>query len=161
MRLLGLYDEALPRVYGYLLARSGSAAVAEEVTAEAFLAAVAACRKPDPPPLTVGWLIGVARHKLVDHWRAVGRDRQRVEPLADHDPGCDPWDVQLDITVAHQVLATLSYPHRAVLTLRYLDGLSVAEVGSCLDRTTHATEALLTRAKRAFRSAYEGKEGTR
>ena len=38
--------------------------------------------------------------------------------------------------------------HRAALTLRYLDGLTVGEVARALDRTVHATEALLTRAKR-------------
>src|SRR5579871_5339847 len=38
--LLELYDDALPHVYGYLLARCGDASLAEELTAESFLAAV-------------------------------------------------------------------------------------------------------------------------
>ena len=55
----------------------------------------------------------------------------------------------------------LSFPEitapvtRAVgITLRYLDGLSVPEVAQHLDRTVHATEALLVRARNAFRVAY-------
>ena len=44
--------------------------------------------------------------------------------------------------------------HQAVLTLRYLDDLSVPEVAALLGRTVHATEALLTRARRAFKRAY-------
>ena len=40
--LLELYDIALPQVYGYLLARCGSRNVAEDLTAETFLAAVSA-----------------------------------------------------------------------------------------------------------------------
>jgi len=40
--LLSLYDRALPEVYGYLLARCGQRAVAEDLTAETFLAAVRA-----------------------------------------------------------------------------------------------------------------------
>jgi len=43
-RLLALYDHALPQVYGYLLARCGQRAVAEDLTAETFLAAVDAVR---------------------------------------------------------------------------------------------------------------------
>ena len=43
----------------------------------------------------------------------------------------------------------------SALTLRYLDGLSVPEVADELDRTVHATEALLVRARAAFRRAYE------
>jgi RNA polymerase sigma-70 factor (ECF subfamily) len=39
-RLLGLYDRALPQVYGYLRARVPADAVAEDLTAETFLAAV-------------------------------------------------------------------------------------------------------------------------
>jgi RNA polymerase sigma-70 factor (ECF subfamily) len=42
--------------------------------------------------------------------------------------------------------------------LRYLDGLPVADVAIHLDRTVHATEALLVRARAAFRRAY-GEEG--
>ncbi|HXV94684.1 MAG TPA: RNA polymerase subunit sigma-24, partial [Pseudonocardia sp.] len=34
------------------------------------------------------------------------------------------------------------------------DGLSVPEVAHVLDRTVHATEALLARARGAFRRAY-------
>ena len=39
---LQLYDDALPHVYGYLVRRCDNAATAEDLTAETFLAAVAA-----------------------------------------------------------------------------------------------------------------------
>ena len=45
-----------------------------------------------------------------------------------------------------------------MLTLRYLDDLPVAEVADILDRTLHATEALLVRARQAFRRAYSEQE---
>ena len=48
--------------------------------------------------------------------------------------------------------------HRAALTLRYLDDLPVPQVAALLDRTLHATEALLVRARAAFRRAYESTE---
>lgn len=50
--LLELYDVALPQVYGYLRSRCGQRALAEDLTAETFLAAVAACRADPPPELT-------------------------------------------------------------------------------------------------------------
>src|SRR5438105_4056189 len=62
--LLEVYGDALPQVYGYLLARCGDPTVAEDLTAESFLAAVTACRRPEAPEVSVRWLIGVARHKL-------------------------------------------------------------------------------------------------
>lgn len=153
--LVQLYDLALPHVHGYLLARCGGRGLAEDLTAETFLAAVDAVRRDDVTDLSVGWLIGVARHKLVDHWRRQTRDERRLRALVeDAPPPEDPWDAQLDLVRARQTLARLAPHHRAVLTLRYVDDLPVAQVAAHLERTVHATEALLVRARTAFRRAY-------
>ena len=56
------------------------------------------------------------------------------------------------------MLAHLAPQHRAALTLRYLDGLSVPEAAGVLDRGVAATEALLVRARREFRHVYEGSQ---
>lgn len=158
--LLELYDSALPEVYGYLLSRCGQRALAEDLTAETFLAAVDAGQRHTAPELSVAWLIGVARHKLADHWRRAVREERglRVVAGARVEPD-DPWDERLDVMVARDVLAGLGPHHRAALTLRYLDGLPVGEVADCLDRTVHATESLLSRAKSAFRKSYLDRHG--
>ena len=160
--LLELYDDALPHVYGYLLARCGDAGLAEDLTAESFLAAVQAVRQPGAADPSVPWLIGVARHKLADHWRRVERE-QRGLRLLDGEPPCvdDPWETAVDRIRAREVLGRLGAHHRAALTLRYLDGLPVTEVARHLDRTVHATETLLVRARAAFRRIYEEQEGSR
>lgn len=156
--LLAMYDAALPDVFGYLASRCGSASVAEDLTSETFLAAVDAVKHDKVPELTVAWLIGVARHKLVDHWRRREREDRAltaVKPEPDPDGGDDPWDIRLDRLTAHEVLATLGAHHRSALTLRYIDDLPVATVAECLGRTVGATEVLLVRARAAFRSTYE------
>jgi RNA polymerase sigma-70 factor (ECF subfamily) len=156
--LLSLYDRALPEVYGYLLARCGQKALAEDLTAETFLAAVRA-ESDGGGPTGVAWLIGTARHKLVDHWRRLEREERGLRLL---DGGGrdteDPWDDELDSLRAQQVLEQLSPGHRAALTLRYLDDLPVPRVAALLGRTVHATEALLVRARTAFRRQYESTE---
>ncbi|HTR95219.1 MAG TPA: sigma-70 family RNA polymerase sigma factor [Trebonia sp.] len=160
--LLELYDDALPHVYGYLLARCGDASLAEDLTAESFLAAVKAVREPGTPGPSIPWLIGVARHKLADHWRRTERERRGLVLLdVERGRADDPWDAALDRIRAREVLGQLGAHHRAALTLRYLDGLPVPEVARHLDRTVHATEALLVRARAAFRRIYEGEEGSR
>jgi RNA polymerase sigma-70 factor (ECF subfamily) len=158
--LLLLYDRALPEVYGYLFARCGSMAVAEDLTSETFLAAVAAVRSGEAP-LSVPWLIGIARHKLVDHWRARAREESRLSAVAGERAGngTDPWDARLDALRAQQTLVALSPIHRAVLVLRYFDDLPVPQVAAELGRTRHATEALISRARTAFRSEYEQRGG--
>ena len=160
--LLELYDDALPHVYGYLLARCGDVGLAEDLTAESFLAAVHAVRKQGAPEPSVPWLIGVARHKLADHWRQVAREQRGLRLLDSESAETDdPWDAAVDRIQAREVLDQLGAHHRAALTLRYLDGLPVPEVARHLDRTVHATEALLVRARAAFRRIYEGEEGSR
>jgi RNA polymerase sigma-70 factor (ECF subfamily) len=157
--ILELYDRALPVVYGYLAARVGDRSTAEELTSEVFLAAVDAVRRPQPPPVDTAWLVGVARHKLVDHWRRRGREERKLAavaalPQADD----DPWDVRLDVLHARDTLGRLGATHRMALTLRYLDGLSIPEMARELGRSRHATEALVVRARAAFRRAYDGEE---
>jgi RNA polymerase sigma-70 factor (ECF subfamily) len=153
--LLDLYDRALPQVYGYLVARCGDVTVAEDLTAETFLAAVDTVRRMGTAPANVAWLIGVARHKLADHWRRQAREESKLALAHRERPETeDPWDQVLDVARAHEVLARLGLHHRAALALRYLDGLPVPEVAAHLDRTVHATETLLVRARRAFRAAY-------
>jgi RNA polymerase sigma-70 factor (ECF subfamily) len=158
--LLTLYDHALPEVYGYLLGRCGSTTVAEDLTSETFLAAVAAAKR-DQATYSVAWMIGIARHKLVDHWRRAARESAGLAVIAhqpdDHDD--DPWDERLDALRAQQTLDTISPIHRAALVLRYLDDLAVPSVAEELGRTRQATEALISRARSAFRRQYEQRGG--
>lgn len=160
--LLALYDTALPQVYGYLLARCGRRALAEDLTSETFLAAAAACHRQPPPVPSTGWLVGIARHKLVDHWRATAREERGLRAVHEPEGTDDPWEEHLDALLAREVLAAQSPAHRAALTLRHVDGLPVAEVAEHLGRTAAATEALLVRARAAFRRSYrERVEGGR
>ena len=154
--LLHLYGRALPQVYGYLRARVGGDTAAEDLTAETFLAAVQATRDGKVPQVTIAWLITVARNKLVDHWRRQAREERSLRLAVDPDDEVldDDFDEHFERMRAREVLAELGPHHRAALTLRYLDGLSVPEVASHLDRTVHATEALLVRARNAFRIRY-------
>lgn len=162
-QLLEVYDDALPQVYGYLLRRCGTRQVAEDLTSETFLAAADSVRRADPPDVDVAWLVGVARHKLADHWRRQTRERRDLRAVA-ADPSNtgdveDPWDCRLDALRVQQTLAVLAPQHRAALTLRYVDDLPVGQVAELLQRTVHATEALLVRARRAFRASYAQGEG--
>jgi len=153
--LLAAYEVALADVYGYLLARCGRPAVAEDLTAETFLAAARAVRGDNPPRISTAWLVGIARHKLIDHWRRLAREERSLQAVGDEAPAPqDPWDVRLDVLQARATLEHLAPHHRAALSLRYLDDLPVFEVAELLDRTVHATEALLVRARAAFRLAY-------
>lgn len=155
-RLSDIYDEALPEVYRYLRARCGSTALAEELTSATFVQAALSQSSPPVPELSIGWLITVARNKLIDHWRhqAVVVAHLTAIEGERNDP-TDPWNAVLDRQRAAEVLAQIAPHHRAALTLRYLDDLPVPACSELLGRSVHATESLLVRARKAFRTAYE------
>lgn len=146
-------ERALPVVYDYLLRRVRDPQTAQDLTSETLLGAYGTVLRTGLTTVTVAWLIGVARHKLTDHWRAVEREQRRFDAVAGGGRH-EVWEGHIETGRAEEVLAELSPSHRAALTLRYLDGLSVSEVADLLGRSVGGTEVLLVRAKQAFRERY-------
>ena len=149
--LLAIYDRALPQVFGYVVRRCGINALAEDITADVFMAAATALKAGTVDEIGVGWLIGTARHKLIDHWRRNERHQKALTLIVTDTVEPDPNDEPISTTHTHEVLEQLTAEHRGALTLRYIDGLPVTDVATILDRSVHATESLLQRAKAAFR----------
>jgi RNA polymerase sigma-70 factor (ECF subfamily) len=152
---LDLYDRALPEVYGYLLHRCGDVSLVEDLTSESFVAAVRSARRDQRVELTTAWLIAVARHKLIDHWRRRAREERGLRRLM-AGPGIEEAEGlgALEEGLAMETLRRLPEQYRAALTVRYVDGLSVPETATVLGRTLHATESLLARARGTFRRLY-------
>jgi len=152
------YDDALPEVYGYLLHRSGGVrTVAEDLTQETFLVAVRAVQRGDSEMVTVPWLIGVARHKLLDHFRGRARDSRKLRLLqgaAAVDDEMVDWQRQPSREQALAALAELPPSQRAAMVLRYFDDLPVPEVARALGRSVHATESLLARGRDGFKRRF-------
>lgn len=153
--LLAVVDAELGNVLGFILRRCGDRALAEDLTSDVMVRAVRETRRTGTV-VTAAWLTTVARNRLVDHWRAAAREERRLR-LAWSDRERDDWvddGTPLAPDVVHEVMRGLRPDHQAVLALRYLDDLSVPEVARVLGRSVHATESLLARARRAFRTSY-------
>ena len=138
-----VYKRTVIDVYSYLASRVGDRETAEELTQDVFL--VGARHVAAGDVVDVAWLIGVARHKLVDHWRAQARaDRNlALANRAEHTHPVGEW-APIDPGLAGAVPAGLSPTYRAALVLRHVDGLSVAAVADHLGRTVQATDQVLT-----------------
>jgi RNA polymerase sigma-70 factor (ECF subfamily) len=152
------YDDALPRIYGYFLHRcGGSATVAEDLTQETFLAAVAELAKDRRVTAPTAWIGGIARHKLIDHYR----HQERVERSVAAAWEAEQLDTELvvhDTPEAREravvALASVAASQRAALVLCYVDGYSVAEVARLLGKSVEAVESLLARGRQSFKRAY-------
>lgn len=156
--LVSVLEASMPAVYGYLLHRVRDRATAEDLTSETLESAFMMVRRESVAIVTAGWLIGIARHKLADHWRRVARSQAQLAAVADELRTSEHVE-RFEASRADEILAQLNPSQRAVLTFRYVDGLSVPETALLLGRTVAATENLLTRSKRAFRARYDAAGG--
>ncbi len=154
--LADLFETHHDRVHRFVLARSGSVAMAEDVTGDTFADAARLCAAGRGTEVTEAWLITVARRRLADRWRSRFRQRRREHRLAALPRRDEPEPATADDDVL-EALASLGDRQRAALTLRHLDDRSVAEVADELDLTYQATESLLARARRSFRVAYDAR----
>lgn len=153
------YEGSLPRVYAYLYHRCGrDPELAEELTQQAFVEAVRSHRRfrGGSDPLT--WVVGIARNKLVDHFRRAVRDQRRQAALlaielTQPGPAAPPSFAGPD--EIDEALAALPAQQRAVLILHYMDHLPVRDVARSIGKTEAATASLLARGRDAFRQAYQ------
>jgi len=152
------YDATLPRVYRYLFHRCGrNRELAEELTQQTFVEALRthARTSTDDP---VSWLIGIARHRLADHFRVLERrERGHLRLLARSGPATVAWlgEGEPDDLLV-EALRALPAAQRAAVVLRYVDDLPVREVARLLDRSEGAVESLLSRGREALRRALGG-----
>ena len=119
-------------------------------------------RGDDPSTFNTGWLISVARSRLIDHMRAANdANVKRRLPGRTQRPTTSRGIVRDDSPSAELDAATesaldgLAEVERCVLVLHHLDGLSVLEIADSIGRSPRATESLLARARRKFRVAYQ------
>lgn len=152
------YDRSLPLVYRYVFHRCGrDPGLSEELTQQAFVEAVRSHGKFRGQANATTWVIGIARHKLVDHFRRAERDARRVAALSARELGDAGPAGSVPSTVPDHIddaLALLPALQRAVLVLHYMDQLSVREVAHSIGKSEAATASLLARGRDAFRRAY-------
>ena len=122
---------------------------AEDVTMEVFQAAflnLSKLKRRDDPRV---WLLGVARRKVADALRI--RYRRREAPLADA-AGLSQEDRARieEAAVVRQLLDEMPRDQSEALVLKYVNGLSLKEVGQILGRSETAANSLLQRARETF-----------
>jgi RNA polymerase sigma-70 factor, ECF subfamily len=155
-RFVAWYEATLPAVYAYLFSRcGGNAAVAEELTQEVFIAAIQGHhRYRGHPDGAAAWLVGIARHRFVDHIRRQAREQARTTGLTRRETPAPPLGMSDRLQLV-ELIGTLPPVQRAALIMFAVDGLSIREVASHLGRSEDATESLIRRARSSLRAARE------
>ena len=138
-----LYDEAYPRMMGYVMRRVASDQDAEDVVSEVF---TIAWRRLEEIPIDAGrlpWMYGAARRTLANHYR--GRDRrERLIGRLRHEPA--PAGRSYD--EVHEALDRLRPADREILTLHAWDDLDTADIALVLGIPVSTAAVRLHRARR-------------
>jgi len=147
-----LYEAHAPAVYRYVYFRVRDRQAAEDLTADVFVRMVEALPHFEYRGVPfAAWLFRVAHDRVVDHHRRA--DRRRAEPLPDTlmDGTADTEGAALE-TQSNAVLmgrlSELTDEQQAVLQLRFIEGYSLDQTASVLNKTQGAVKGLQHRALR-------------
>jgi len=152
-----LYDQYVDRIYSYIYHRVGQAEVAEDLTGQVFMRVLEAVRTGKPWRSSFsGWLYRIAHNQVIDYYRRNKRatfvDVDEATPIASTEG--DPVrlaESRLASQYLREALTEITEEQAQVITLRFLDDLSIAEVASIMDKTEGAIKALQYRAVLALR----------
>ncbi len=149
-----LYHRYARRIYQFHLIRTGNANDAQDLTSQTFLAALEGIENYGGHGSLCGWLFGIARHKVADHYRRRRNDvpLESAEGLRHPDPSPEESvDTHLKLAQVSRALKALSSEQAEALTLRVFGELSAAEVGQIMGKSKVAVRMLVYRGLRRLR----------
>jgi RNA polymerase sigma-70 factor (ECF subfamily) len=155
-RLIESYDR---RLLYYIRRVLGEAEEAFDVLQEVWLSAHRNLRKLRSPRAFRVWLYRIAHDQTISALRRRHRGIPLEELPIDELPDVTAPDLNFDAAdVVHAALRALSLDHRRVLTLHFLEDMSVAEIAEVLAANTGTVKSRLHYAKAAMRRWMEERE---
>lgn len=153
-----LYEECFEPLYAYAFHRLGrDRERTDEVIQEVWMTAVRRIAQFDPDLGTFdAWLRGITDNVMRNVWRRERQRRQMTSAPVDGAAGSEsPFRA---VELAEEIALTLTKlpaRYQRVLRAKYHDELAVGEIAAQWNETPKAIESLLSRARAAFRQAYE------
>jgi len=153
--IAAIYDRYATRIYGYLYHRVGNAYLAEDLTATVFVRMLEAIRSSKAWRTSFsGWLYRIAHNLVVDHFRSGAQDKQ--VPLddwspSDEEPPADAAEHSLLGEHLRGAIGRLTEEQGTVISLKFLEGMSNAEVAGVIGKSEGAVKSLQFRGLAALR----------
>ena len=103
------------------------------------------------------WVYRIAHAKVVAAIRRETREAQTIRSLQTNvaDEADCPQQALDDAQLVHQALERVSPQHREILTLRFLESMSLEEIAHVLGRRIGTVKSRMHYAKQSFRQAVE------
>ncbi|HZR42417.1 MAG TPA: sigma-70 family RNA polymerase sigma factor [Ktedonobacteraceae bacterium] len=138
-------------LYRYIYRQVHHTVIAEDLTSAVFLKALRWLQQDRSPESVKGWLYATARSIIADYWRENAQILLLPLEVAEEIPVLsDESDEQIHPHQARiqHLLDGLPSRDRQILTLRYFQGYSAAEIGQVLGLSTKHVRVLQLRALR-------------
>lgn len=160
-----VYEECLPLVLKYMLARVRDPVLAEDLTGDVFERAVRAWPKFEHRSTPATWVLAIAHHVVAHHWR-----KQRSQPVQVTEMPVEQIDVNVvspqeaverldDAVRVRRGLADLSAGDQELLALRYAADLSLRDIATVLNVREVTVRVRLHRAIRRLERLLRVAEG--
>ncbi|HEY4870485.1 MAG TPA: sigma-70 family RNA polymerase sigma factor [Candidatus Dormibacteraeota bacterium] len=146
-----LYESTYRRVFGYLLARVGDQAAAEDLMQEVYIAALQAIGRfrGRTEGEFIAWLLKIAHAKVMDRFRSQYRHPEvqtSDAASADVKDPLDAVDQRLRLEEISDALAQLTEDQRNVVMNRLVLGLDLEETSKLMGKNVGSIKALQHRA---------------
>ncbi len=155
-----LYDELLPKAYGFFFARTSRRETAEDLSQEVFLKLV---EHVDSFDATRGrfvvWFWRMARNLLVDHYRSKKEtpfssfEETEVEMMAVAE--LPDIDAKIRYRKVQHFLKTLANEERELFELRYVVEMPYEEIGELLGRSEGSLRVAAMRIKEKIKKEFK------
>ena len=157
-----LYERHVRSVFAFCYSKLQDGPLAEDLTSQTFLQALKALpRYQQRGTPFKSWLFRIAANLITDRHRA----RRPEQPLETPPPGYDegaafePADPKSEADIAaweqaedfNRLIADLTTEQQAVVRLRFIDGLPMADIAAQVGRSEGAVKMLLMRALQNLR----------
>ncbi len=158
-----LYERYLDDIYRYVYYRVSNHQDAEDLTEQIFLKVwegISGYRGQVP---FKAWIYRIAHNAIIDHYRTRKEALPLTEQiiLVDNTPDLEKRLVTKEnAEQLVNIMSQLSPLHQHVLTLRFINGLSMKEVAQILDRNIGAVRVLQHRALKAAQAFLTAEEIT-
>jgi RNA polymerase sigma-70 factor (ECF subfamily) len=152
-------------VYAYVRRRLAPRVdLVEDVVQEVFLAAWQNLGKFRADSSLRNWILGIARHKIEDHYRQRLREfqlQEEDENQSEEAPDVPGIEEALEQHRAgervREIIATLPEIYTVILQWRYWEKRSLRDIAAQTGRTEKAVERLLARARHQFKKRWHGR----
>ena len=158
--LESIYRENADTVFRFLMSRTGSADLSEELTQETFYQAIKSIDRYGGEGRISSWLCGIAKNVLYDHLRKERKAQLPAEDAA-RTVTASAEETALQNEEAKTILKAIeAYPEpgKEVLRLRIFGGLSFKQIGAIFDHTENWARVTFYRAKQSIIKELEQNE---